>query len=374
MAFKINGSDVINAAKQYSGTANVSVTDSIVISNNDSLDAVSGSAAGYTFSDGTVAIGEDGLAFSDMTLRDASIEITGPLFQGTISGYTSGGQSPTYTTIDKFPFSTDSNASDVGDLTQARRFPLAGQSSSESGYTSGGASPTTATTLFNTIDKFPFAADGNATDVGDLSQVRIDHAGHSSQNHGYTSGGRGAYSPNFVPTYRNTIDKFPFATDSNSTDVGDLIAPKAFLTGQSSRTHGYASGGVPPSNAPGNVIEKFAFASDANSTDVGDLTNGRSKFAGQSSTTHGYVTSGNQTAINKFSFASDGNATTVGSVLPAGGQYNSVGQSSTTNGYNTGGTSTYGLDIQKFPFAADGNATDVGDLTQGRYGSAGQQV
>jgi hypothetical protein len=50
---------------------------------------------------------------------------------------------------------------------------VAGQSSTSSGYTSGGASPT----LVNTIDKFPFAADGNATDVGDLTQSRHRAAG-----------------------------------------------------------------------------------------------------------------------------------------------------------------------------------------------------
>jgi len=52
----------------------------------------------------------------------------------------------------------------VGDLTQSRR-RAAGQSSTESGYTAGGQT-------VNTIDKFPFSADANATDVGDLTQAR----------------------------------------------------------------------------------------------------------------------------------------------------------------------------------------------------------
>ena len=30
--------------------------------------------------------------------------------------------------------------------------------------------------------------------------------------------------------------------------------------------------------------------------------------------------------------------------------------------------------IEKFPFSTDANATDVGNLTQARYGLAGQQV
>ena len=44
----------------------------------------------------------------------------------------------------------------------------AGQSSDVSGYSTGGLAPP-ATGDSNTIDKFPFATDGNATDVGDLT-------------------------------------------------------------------------------------------------------------------------------------------------------------------------------------------------------------
>ena len=44
-------------------------------------------------------------------------------FQGNVSGYTSGGYTPPVTylnTIDKFPFASNANATDVGDLTVAR--------------------------------------------------------------------------------------------------------------------------------------------------------------------------------------------------------------------------------------------------------------
>ena len=67
-----------------------------------------------------------------------------------------------------------------------------------------------------TIDKFSFAADANATDVGDLTVARFSSAGQSSATSGYAAGGGGA------PARVNTIDKFPFASDTNATDVGDL--------------------------------------------------------------------------------------------------------------------------------------------------------
>ena len=91
-----------------------------------------------------------------------------PQAQGSVSGYTSGGNGPSgfSTTINKFPFASDANATDVGDITESKN-DAAGQSSTVSGYTSGGAKPS----LSNTVDKFPFATDANATDVGDLTEL-----------------------------------------------------------------------------------------------------------------------------------------------------------------------------------------------------------
>ena len=88
------------------------------------------------------------------------------------------------------------------------------------GYTSGGATPAAT----NVIDKFPFASNANATDVGDLSQARTAPAGQSSTVSGYSSGG--------YPPVNNTIDKFPFASDANATDVGDLTVARRFPAGQ----------------------------------------------------------------------------------------------------------------------------------------------
>ena len=92
--------------------------------------------------------------------------------------------------------------------------------------------------------------------------------------HGYTSGG-------YADAYSNVIDKFPFASDTNATDVGNLTVARYGVAGQSSSTYGYTSGGK--TAAVTNVIDKFPFASDTNATDVGDLTVARYYAAGQSS-------------------------------------------------------------------------------------------
>jgi hypothetical protein len=293
--------------------------------------------------------------------------IEGYTFQGTVSGYSSGGAgNPSgvlFNVIEKFSFSSDGNTTDVGDLTQGRYQP-AGQSSSVSGYTSGGG-PTPS----NVIDKFPFASDGNATDVGDLTQARYEITGQSSAASGYTSGG---FSPAVTPTILNTIDKFPFATDANATDVGDLTQGRYAVGGQSSTDNGYTSGG----NNPVNTIDKFPFASDANATDVGDLSVSRRRPAGQSSSVSGYSSGGGPIAsnvIDKFPFASNANATDVGDLSQARGR--AASQSSTVNGYTTGGLDSGILNtIDKFPFSSDANATDVGDLINSVRGPTGQQV
>ena len=35
-----------------------------------------------------------------------------------------------------------------------------------------------------------------------------------------------------APGVINSVDKFPFASDGNATDVGDLTVPRAYLAGQ----------------------------------------------------------------------------------------------------------------------------------------------
>jgi len=280
-------------------------------------------------------------------------------FQGTVSGYSSGGLTPYFNTIDKFSFSSDGNATDVGDLPTGV-FGAAGSSSTTHGYSSGGASfPGPGT---NRIDKFPFASDTNATNVGTQTALRYSAAGVTSTTHGYAAGGR-------TPTALNVIDKFPFASDGASSDVGDILSAKYELAGITSETHGYVSGGGFPLS---NVIEKFPVSSDTNSTDVGDLTVARYGPSGQFSESHGYTSGGSgSNVIDKFPFASDTNATDVGDLLT--NKFNSAGHSSTTSGYASGGNPNSNV-IEKFPFFSDSNSTDVGDLTVARYLASSQQV
>ena len=293
-------------------------------------------------------------------------------FLGRNYGYATGGASgPSYNGgtvrnhINKFSFASDGNATNVGSLTVARGG--SGQSSPSSGYTSGGGvSNLTGGVSSNVIDKFPFASNVNATDVGDLTVARSG-SGQSSTVSGYVSGGDGAAT---------VIEKFPFATDANATNVGSLaVVDYTGATGHSSETHGYSSGGY-------QGIQKFPFASDGNATTVGDLIGAHTGIgamaAGQSSDVSGYASGApySSNAIEKFPFATDANATDVGDLTVTRGDCS--GQSSTVSGYTSGGiapfpATTPNNTIDKFPFAADANATDVGNLTEGKRSTAGQQ-
>lgn len=214
------------------------------------------------------------------------------------------------------------------------------------GYTSGGidgASPS------NVIDKFPFANDTNASDVADLfAAVRLA-VGQSSEIAGYSSGG---YS-DALGTSLSDINKFIFNTSQNALDIADLTTTAYGGAGQSSDSYGYRSGGeVLPAPVYLNVIDKFPFAADANAVDVGDLTKATVASSGQSSAEYGYVTGGytptaQSAVIEKFSFASGvQNATFVGYIVTGLAVPSSqsqdwwlAGQSSATSGYASGGLS-----------------------------------
>ena len=304
----------------------------------------------------------------------------GSNFQGTTSGYAYGG-TPYFSQIEKFSIASDTNAAQACFLASP---PLAafgqnsaspvGQKSPTHAYMSGGTSPGGVCT---TVISFPFASDANGSSVGNLSVARASHAGLSSPTHGYAAGGQAS------PNWYNVIDKFPFTSpEGTATDVGDLTCARSYVSDQISSTHGYVSAGFtgPPYAAPyRNIVDKFPFSSDANATDVGDLTCARYGSSGQSSPTHGYASGGinpsHLNIIDKFPFTSDTNATDVGDLAAASQAH--AGISSTTAGYAYAGQvpSSPSALIQKFPFSSDTNATDVADpVTAGRRYSSGSQI
>lgn len=371
---------VDGSANSFSLTKSVSNSHMVLVSYNGLLQ----DPTTYSVSETTLTISNSKPLLADSTIEvryfdffslpgaTAGSPVPSPAawsYPGENFGYSSGGYSAgVKNTIDKFPFSSDTDATDVGDAVFFS-YNLAGQSSSTSGYISGGIPS------YNALQKFPFSSDTNAIDIAELVQPSFSSAGHSSSTHGYHSGGR---DPS-IPAYINSIQKFPFSSDSNSVDVGEMTLIKYGAAGHSSDSYGYGSGGRNPPQGNHNDIDKFPFTSDSSSVFVGDLTRSVYDVTGTSSDTNGYTSGGLHPAavdtIDKFSFTSDGNSTDIGE-LNVITYRTQAGQSSTTSGYVSGGrtpTVTYAADIKKFPFASDTPSATVGSLTQGRYGVSGQQ-
>ena len=90
------------------------------------------------------------------------------------------------------------------------------------GYAAGGywdGSPS----VIIAIDRYSFASDGDSVDGADISTGRHAHTGCSSETFGYVAGGNAGANVNI-------IEKYSVSTDSNATDVGDLVVVKQAST------------------------------------------------------------------------------------------------------------------------------------------------
>lgn len=292
--------------------------------------------------------------------------------------------------IQKYPFSISSGtATDVGDLTAARS-GHSGVSSPTNGFVAGGFA---STTPISTFEKFPFfISGGTATSAGNLSSGRSQATGTSStSSHGYVTGG---YQPpgNYYTTVQTTIDKYPFASEGTSTDVGDLVFAVRLAGGQSSGTHGYTTGGAtnfpsfpqPPASYM-DEVQKYPFSiSSGTAKNVLDIGTARSGTTGASSETNGYSTGGQYgypstttTQINYFPFASE--VSNHQGYTTGSGVVEATGSSSRTDGFRASGRpaslpASALSRIDKWPFSSTGNATEVGDLASPRgYQASGHQ-
>ena len=133
--------------------------------------------------------------------------------KSTTHGFSMGGdQSGTENiAIDTYAFSSSANATDHGDLTAAG-YGCGGASSTTHIYAAAGAQDGLAGRK-NVIDKCATSSSSNSTDVGDLTNSIWYTGGCSSDTYGYVAGG--------YPT-TNVIQKWAFARDGNATDVGHI--------------------------------------------------------------------------------------------------------------------------------------------------------
>jgi hypothetical protein len=186
-------------------------------------------------------------------------------------------------TIDYITISTTGNASDFGDLTQAKSF-IGGCSNSTRGVFGGGFNNTPTATFFNTIEYITIATTGNALDFGDLTVARSLPASCSSSTRGVFGGG------NLGPAISNVINYITIATKSNALVFGDLSIARRDIAGCSSSTRGIIAGGK--NDNAGTIqypiIEYITIATTGNAQDFGDLTQS-TPSSGCSSSTRGIL-------------------------------------------------------------------------------------
>ena len=212
-------------------------------------------------------------------------------------GLFSGPQSPLSNVIEFITFATQSNGTDFGDTTSARRSG-AGAGNETRGLFAGGiveaSSPYGGT---NITDFVTIATAGNATDFGDLNTVNEQAAPNADTTRVVIAGGT-ISGGNSV----NNIDFFTIATTGNATDFGDMTtAHGAGAGGASSSTRGLIAGGVSPDKL--NTIQFITIQTTGNSSEYGDLTSARGYPSGMSNSIRGVFAGGYEpTQVNTIDF------------------------------------------------------------------------
>ena len=247
-----------------------------------------GSGIGYTYNDvKKIQFSNDGYSVSGVTLPGNSAHGVGvaSLTHGYHCARGAGN------TIERFSFASQSGVTaSVGTLSTSGYY-TSGHSSDSNGYMTG----------LGNIYKFSFASSSSGPDVGNLTTSTTWKSGSSSSSHGYTCGGGTT----------NNIERFAYANEAQANDVGDLAYTTQEWAGgtDSNQERGYAYGG-------GQTV-RFNFASSSPGTDVGNLNdNYTSRGTGMSSTTSCYAAGGavHGIVIERFEFANETTSTNVGNI------------------------------------------------------------
>lgn len=307
-----------------------------------------------------------------LTVSSSALQLPWSLY-GQISGYTSGGDGKNV--IDKFPFAADGNATDVGDLASYTNQNGGGHSSVSHGYVDGGYAPN----LNNLIQKFSLTSDGNSAHTGaNLVYPLRAHTGSDTEDYAYVHG-HGSDQSSY-----SRIQRFSFSSDTDATDIGSANVDMMFAAGYSGNDYGYTTGGfwdVFPRKGPSDAeIVRYPFAASSSVSVVGTLHTGRMYSCGVSDPDNGYGyhcggndhPGGANNQIQRFSMSSSSVSTDHSDLAYSSTELPSSGTQSNASGYVQGGAPLRNY-IQKFPFANNSNATDVGDLTVGRKSAASHQ-
>ena len=168
-------------------------------------------------------------------------------------GYHAGGANPGQSDIVRYSFSTDENATDVGDLAQ--------NTTGRGAFTSTTHTYICGHGMDRQVEKFAHSTGVTGSSVGDIGNTQYGVATNDATA-GYFS----------YMSAASNIQKHLFASDATASTAGTINSSGGGvqeIATSNSNTAGYYIGAQSPSR---KSIEKFIFATGGSTTDVGDLS------------------------------------------------------------------------------------------------------
>lgn len=219
----------------------------------------------------SVNISSNATDFGDLTVSRGQIGAASNATRAVWAGGYEYGNSARSDVMDYVAFATTGNATDFGNLTAATSACFhSAVGDGTYGYRTGGIIQSgSGSSPVNNIDKWTQDTAANASDHGDLSQARGYAGAACDGTNVVVMGGYIASSPYRV----NTIDTFTAGSASNATDFGDLTVGRQAGGVGYDTTRAVFAGGWSPSGAS-NVIDYVTMASAGNATDFGDISAG----------------------------------------------------------------------------------------------------
>ena len=261
--------------------------------------------------------------------------------------------------IEYLTIETLGNTKDFGDLTYGAQSAHSGLGNRVNAFYAGGSQIPAGQ---NFINKIVVSSTGNATDYGDLANLRAGGGGVSNDNRAFIAGGNIHPGP-----VTNVMEYFSMIQSGNAIDFGDLVTAREAVTGSvNSTTRGLFFGGGDPST---KQIDFITMASLGNAADFGDCIQDVSGSAGGGNSTRGLMGGGTGPAprtnvIQFVTIATLGDAVDFGDLTVI--RQGLTGMSSRTRSLFVGGALTpnpiYNV-IDFVEIATTGNATDFGDIS-----------
>ena len=299
--------------------------------------------------------------------------------RGLIQG---GKSSPTWTTsVESIETATQGNATDFGNLTQARGYPNCTSDGTRGIAAGGSIYPAGPTTFSNTIDYNTIASGGDSIDFGDAQGGTSPGLWGDGACASSTRAVLGSWS-----NVSTNIDYIQMQTLGNALDFGDKSggAVAGGVAGVSSPTRGVWGGGYFPYNSPvagynsKDIIEFVTIANTGNTTDFGNLTRRKNAAGGASNSVRGvfaagYVyhgsnspNNGTTSSVDYITIASTGNAIEFGQLTNSRSHGSGMGTGTRGIFAGMGGSPSLLNIIDFISFASTGGATDFGDLSLSR--------